>query len=439
MSRKRRHSRSVCAVLVGVAAASAGLLAGASPAAAGPEAEGTFIAIDPCRLVDSRAGSGVPLDPDGTITLTVAGPSTGDCMGDIPVATNISAAVLNVTAIAETTAPSFGYLSVYPADEPEPTTSNVNFRTGEILPNLVTATLSEGAAAGQIKITNGAVGKVDYIVDVQGYYLTAAAATAGSLYHALQPCRLVDTREAGAPDRLAPNTELDVDVAASTECEDVPANATAVAVNTTAVPETGRPSYGFLTVYPDGAARPATSNLDFATGQFVSNLVQTKLGTEGKVTVYNGAVGFVDVILDVQGYYAPIATEGGSKYVPLSPERYLDTRPDDGLDPDDADAIDLTLAAEGGLPDGVTGVTANLTAVPSTAEPSFGYLTVFATDVDAPDTSNVNFASGVYISNLVMSGVSADGEITILSGAVGYVDVIVDVQGYFTEPETAAA
>jgi hypothetical protein len=66
---------------------------------------------------------------------------------------------------------------------------------------------------------------------------------------------------------------------------------------------TGSNANSFLTVHPTGAAA-TTSNLNFAVGQTVPNLVAVRLGTAGSLTFTN-AVGATHVILDVSGYYAP--------------------------------------------------------------------------------------------------------------------------------------
>ena len=57
----------------------------------------------------------------------------------------------------------------------------------------------------------------------------------------------------------------------------------------------------FLTVFPTGQPRGA-SNLNMTAGQTATNLVVAKVGTGGKVGLYN-ALGTVHVIADVAGWY----------------------------------------------------------------------------------------------------------------------------------------
>ncbi|MDP1805886.1 MAG: hypothetical protein Q8K72_12010, partial [Acidimicrobiales bacterium] len=65
-----------------------------------------------------------------------------------------------------------------------------------------------------------------------------------------------------------------------------------------------QPSAGsFLTIYPNGTARPLASNLNFLPGQTIPNLVVAKVGADGKVALYNHA-GSSHVIFDVVGWYS---------------------------------------------------------------------------------------------------------------------------------------
>ncbi len=96
----------------------------------------------------------------------------------------------------------------------------------------------------------------------------------------------------------------------------VPANATAVTLNVTA---TGSLGGGFATVYPCGAPRPDTSNINFAAGSTVANAVTSKVGVGGAVCIYNDAA--THLIVDVNGYFPPTANFGS-----LAPARLLDTR-----------------------------------------------------------------------------------------------------------------
>ena len=70
--------------------------------------------------------------PTSPVTVTVTG------NGGVP-ASGVSAVVLNVT-VTRPTAP--GYVTAYPADQPQPVASNVNYTTGETVANRVTVPVS---------------------------------------------------------------------------------------------------------------------------------------------------------------------------------------------------------------------------------------------------------------------------------------------------------
>ena len=58
----------------------------------------------------------------------------------------------------------------------------------------------------------------------------------------------------------------------------------------------------FVTAWPDGQARPLASNLNVLAGKTAPNLVVVKVGTGGKVDLYNNA-GSTHLVADVAGWY----------------------------------------------------------------------------------------------------------------------------------------
>ncbi len=118
---------------------------------------GRFVPVDPVRLLDTRDANR-PFGP-GEIR-----------HGGVPNA-GASAAVLNVTA-TEPTAP--GYLTLFPADACDPPlASNLNFVTGQTVPNLVIVRVSAqpacGAGTGEVGIYNF-TGNTHVVVDLFGYF-----------------------------------------------------------------------------------------------------------------------------------------------------------------------------------------------------------------------------------------------------------------------------
>ena len=260
-----------------------------TPGAAVAGVAGAYRPLTPARLLDTRAesrqGSCRPgcarLGPGGSLDLQVSG------AGGVP-ASGVSAVVLNVTV----TGPSAGgYLTLYPAGQGRPLASNLNFRPGQTVANRVMVGLGE---QGRVSIFNSAGGS-DVVVDVGGWYTDGSDAQArGALYGAQAPRRILDTRETGGTLGAGQSLSLGVGGAGG-----VPADASAAVLNVTA---TGTTAASYLTVYPSGQARPLASDLNWAAGERRPNLVLVKLGSGGRVEIYNLA-GRADIVVDVMGWY----------------------------------------------------------------------------------------------------------------------------------------
>ena len=119
-----------------------------------------YVAVTPARVLDTRFGIGAAparLAPAATLALQAAG------TGGVP-STGVSSVVLNVTAVGPD-AP--GWLLAWPAGDPFPLAANLNFTTGDVIPNLVTARAGTG---GVIDLYNGSAGTVDVVADVAGWF-----------------------------------------------------------------------------------------------------------------------------------------------------------------------------------------------------------------------------------------------------------------------------
>jgi hypothetical protein len=120
----------------------------------------------------------------------------------------------------------------------------------------------------------------------------------------ITPCRILDTRTGAAegPRHTPLGSGETYDVTgrgASTGCP-IPTTASGVALNVTAIDATS-PTY--LTIWATGAARPNASHLNPSPGQPPTpNAVTTDLSAGGQFSVYN-AIGTVNVLVDVIGYY----------------------------------------------------------------------------------------------------------------------------------------
>jgi hypothetical protein len=144
-------------------------------------------------------------------------------------------------------------------------------------------------------------------------FASGAGDSAPSAFISIIPCRLVDTRPASkvgpAPTFKADNGRAIQARGAQGNCI-IPAKATAVSLNVTAV---GGTANSFLTLWPsDASQRPSTANLNWVAGAPPTpNKVDVALSTDGRFSIYN-RFGNVDVVVDVTGYYAPVVSSTGT-------------------------------------------------------------------------------------------------------------------------------
>jgi len=274
----------------------------ATPAASlGPD--GLYNPVVPTRIADTRPGFQVgpnpTVGPGGVISVAVAGP------GQVPAnpvpATGVSAVVLNVTVVNPASA---GFITVYPAGEALPLAANLNFTADQTVPNRVIVKVGAG---GLVNIYNGSGGAANVVVDVGGWFISAASAAGGTRFNGLAaPNRITDTRpdlQIGPNTTLGANGEITVAVAGTpgVPAFNAPSPPRAAVLN---VAITGPSAAGFLTVYPADTPRPLAADQNWPPNDTRSNLVVVKLSATGAIKVFNGSPGAVNVIIDVIGWYA---------------------------------------------------------------------------------------------------------------------------------------
>ena len=409
-------------------------------------ASGPLHPLTPARVLDTRTGTGHPVGPvrpgDGRSSSASTAIRTAEATnheftvagrGGVP-ASGVSAVLLNVTAVIPTDP---GYLTVYPKPprgvrnpaDPNglwddqssyvngyPNSSNLNFRPGDIVPNLVLAPVGAG---GKVRLNNFA-GTVDVVADVVGWFGRDDSSGAG--FTGITPTRLLDTRNGtgGIGGRLASGDRRDLVV---TGVGGVPTDATAVVVNVTAVDPS---SAGFVTVWPAGAVMPLASSLNTSPGRSRPNLVVAKVGAGGAVSLYDYVdVGGTDLVVDVVGYFR---ADGGA-VTAVDPQRLLDSRI--GLDTPagpfaSGETRSVQVAGRAGVPANATGVVLNVTATEPTQP---GYVTVWPGGQAQPLASTLNFLPGDNIANLVMVGLGPGGTLSVFQFG-GSTHVVADVVGY---------
>ncbi|MFT3792480.1 MAG: hypothetical protein QM741_15775 [Rudaea sp.] len=385
-----------------------------------------FVALNPARLLDTRggaqtvdaqyAGTGA-LYADNQIDLAVLG------RGGLPAA-GVGAVALNVTA-TNPSAP--GYVTVWPGDASRPLASNLNFTTGRTTPNLVVVKVG---ANGLVSLFNSA-GLTDLIADVVGYFGATSSLTATT------PARLLDTRAGAATvdgqfqggGAMTAGATLGLSLAGRAGMPQASGLGAAILNFTVASPT----APGYLTVWPNTSAQPPTSNLNFVAGLTVPNLVIGKVGTDGKVAVYNSA-GSTEVIADLEGWF-PASSELAS----LVPARLMDTR--SGATTVDGTfagtgalaaggSVNLTVLNRGGVPaSGVGAVVLNVTVAGASAP---GYITVWPTGSTKPLASSLNFVAGQVVPNAVIARVGTGGKVSLFNSS-GSTHLVVDVVGWFAQ------
>ena len=271
---------------------------------------GKYVALQPERICDTRLGNpsgltgeyaqctGHTLSPYIPLDVTVAG------IASVPVS-GVASVVLNITSVNER---GNGYITVYPANlSSPPTSSNVNFTKGEgAVPNRVIIPVSSDGTVDLVSNTD-----TNAIVDITGYY-TSSSSSSTTFMPLSSPVRILDTRCATTPQPSfcatenipAQNAKIDTlgagqaIVVQVTRLDGIPSGANAVSVNVTATKTTYN---GFLSVNPS-TTPPNTSDLNWMTGNTVSNLTIATLSSGGTIKIYNLS-GATDVIVDVMGYY----------------------------------------------------------------------------------------------------------------------------------------
>jgi serine protease len=226
----------------------------------------------PQRAFDLRQ-TGLVVTPDTPYAFQMTGnfgiPTTG-----------ANSVVLNVTATGAT-AP--GYITVWPCNQPQPYTSNLNYLQYQNIPNAVIATVDSN---GQVCFASSS--PTFLIADISGWF------EQGSNLDVITPQRLFDTRPTI---RISTTPTYVLDLSATSPI--TPGAATAAVLNVTATSAT-KP--GFATVWPCDQPQPPTSNLNFGVNEDIPNLVITKVSASNTVC-FNSSTP-VHLIADLMGWFA---------------------------------------------------------------------------------------------------------------------------------------
>lgn len=252
----------------------------------------------------------------------------------------------------------------------------------------------------------------------------AICANSGSGYTKINPARFMDTRT-GNGTAQAPFTEAQTRTLQITGRNGVPATATAVVLNITAIKGTNGT---YLTVWPTGRPKPTASSVNVPKGVARPNTLIVPIGNDGKVSIYNQA-GSIQVAIDISGYFSVDSTQPGQ--ASLTPKRILDTRTGVGGPATKFGAgqtRDLVIANTNGVPANATAAIVNITALNGSTG---SYLTAFPKGTTKPNASNVNWAANEVSPNFAVVPIGTGGAISLYNYK-GTVNVLVDLVGYFS-------
>ncbi|MER7894185.1 hypothetical protein ABTX15_30665 [Micromonospora sp. NPDC094482] len=409
----------------------------AAPAAAVPsrtsqaavDVTGTYYPVAPTRLMDTRDGLGAPMakvGPSGTVDLQVAG------RGGVPVS-GVGAVVVNVT-ITGPTADSF--VTLYPAGQPLPNASSVNFAAGWLGSNNVTVKLGTG---GKVRVFNRN-GHTDVVVDVVGFYAadnTLASRGMGSRYHPYRASRIFDSRTDPSSGGLKRSAGSYLNLTRLLGGDNP--HARALVLNITVVdPE----SDGFVTAWSGDGSVPTASTVNFRAGTVTPNLayVQTR-PCDGSLCSPEGAPAFTiytsaraHIIVDGFGMMDDGTLLFGRRFQALNPTRIVDTRT--GLGTAGAlgagDTRKVASPPAMGTNEEIVLVT-NVTAVTPTRSTVVTVWPADWPDFGDPSASNLNPAAGQTVSGAVLNELGPYGKFHVRNHA-GSVHLVMDVTGRFYWP-----
>jgi hypothetical protein len=386
------------------------------------------VPVAPQRLLDTRSGIGL----SGQVRSRSV--EVFQVTGRAGIPAGATAITGNLTVTGQTAS---GWLTLGPAAGGVGGFSTLNFPVGDDRANGTTVSLGPGGTLSVV-FDGAPPSAVTHVVfDVTGYFVPDDS---GATYGTVTPNRILDTRTgngiAGALRAGIPEVFQVTDRHKGTAAVNIPAAAIAVTGNLTV---TGQTWGGWFTVTPSSDGAPSTSTLNFPRNDNRANGLTVPLGKGGTLAIlYRGgpASATAHAIFDVTGYFVPGSS--GAKYVPLMPNRILDSRDANGLagrfQMGTARALAVvdrrTGDASRNVPESAIAATGNLTV---TAQTGAGWLTATPELDHSPPTSTLNFPMNDNRANGLTVAL-ADGRLSVVyNGApAGHTThAIFDITGYY--------
>jgi len=367
-----------------------------------------FVPITPCRVADTRNASGPLGGPQlsgGTIrTFPIADSTCG-------VPSTAQAYSVNLAAVP---VGPLGYLTLWPAGRSQPVSSTLNSLDGRVKSS---AAIVVAGAGGAVNIF--ASNATHIVLDINGYFVPATE-PAGLAFYPVTPCRIADTRGGAAPlggPSLASGNSRTFPILSASACN-IPAIAQAYSLNLAVVP---KGPVGYLTAWATGRTQPAVASLNALTGTVTANASIVPAGNSGAIDVF--ASNATDLVIDINGYFAPPAAGGLSLYTVPSC-RALDTRQLSGTLPF-AGQRDVPAGLNCSIPPAGLAYVFSATVVPSTA---LGFMTLWAQGQAQPTVSTLNAVDQAVTSNLAIVPAS-NGSISAFTSNSTH--LVLDLFGYF--------
>ncbi len=380
---------------------------------AGPPQALRFVPLTPCRIADTRNANGSFGGPNlaGGVSRDF-NPVASSC----GVPANALAYSLNLTVIPLTP---LGYISIWPAGQPQPVVSTLNSFDGRIKANAAIVPAGPNGA-----FTVYATDPTHVAIDINGYFVPASGSQ-NLAFYPVTPCRIADTRNStgtfGAP-ALAGGTPRTFPVPSS-NCG-IPVGAQAYAFNMTVVPAG---PLGYLSTWPAGSPQPLVSTLNALTGAVTSNASIVPAGVNGAISVY--ASDTTNLIIDINGYFAPPGA-GSLDFYTATPCRILDTRnatgplggPTMGAGQSRSFIVPTSAC---GIPAAAKAYSMNATVVPPAP---LSYLALWGSG-GQPLVSTLNSLDGTVVANAALVPAGTSGEVTAFTTNLSH--LLLDINGYF--------
>ncbi|GAA3804412.1 hypothetical protein GCM10022226_25370 [Sphaerisporangium flaviroseum] len=351
-----------------------------------------------------RVLNNVSIAGGATSTVKVTG------VGTVP-ASGVSSIAVNVAARGAGAA---GGLVVYPSElTAAPAVTGARYRSGVWDDQLL---IVKAGSDGSVKVKNTGSAAASVYLDIHGYTVAAAAATAGAAYVPLNTSRLISNKS--VPANAASSFQV-------TGIGGIPSADVAFVALTLVVKGTAASQ---VTAYPSGATKPVGSNIDYRPSAFISNLVIVAPGPDGKITIHNGGAAALTVYGDAAGYFAaPPASVPGTAAVPVTPARIVT-----GAAVAAGAAYTVAPLGKAGVPaSGVGGVGVNITAN-STGS---GLLRIHPSGQSGvPSGGSFSYQAGDYWSTFVPVKLGTDGKFVILNTGSASISLSVDTFGYHRPP-----